>query len=471
MRPFFNPQMILTPRVSLHQILRKYSISADIFNAGQNPNAFLALINILCAGIGMLVAIWVARALGPEQFGILAIISGIIVVTANFVDVRLVDLVSKLYYRNDLTAGENILEYRASVIQVGILIYGLISLVLFLLGFMLTYFLVNYFTPSTVQVAWMFGLSLAEALRYFASPFAYLQRFSEKFFLMGTFQLVNSILGAVVLSGSLFVSPSLTGYTRGVILVAILSTVLTVCFSVYLWVKHDRFPILNRWSLQAAPDYIKNLRFLVMTNVLGYTKMLHRAADVLLVGYFCNDRQTGLYKLARSLSDVFYVLFDAMNKVYQPTFLGLLSRKELEEYRQTASKVIVNAGWFTITAVIAEILILRWLLQLAFGDLYTGAESSIIVLTVPFFFVAGMYMWIWPVLVHTGRLGTYTLYSLVAIVIGQYGLGVFLFWTMGENIVWFAVGYLVSYVILFLGAFRYVAGIYPGLTPFLLIRS
>ena len=60
---------------------------------------------------------------------------------------------------------------------------------------------------------------------------------------------------------------------------------------------------VTTWAAAPAIDRRVILRFVAAGNLLGYVKLLHRSADVLLVAAFCGDRGTGIYKLARSITD------------------------------------------------------------------------------------------------------------------------------------------------------------------------
>lgn len=69
---------------------------------------------------------------------------------------------------------------------------------------------------------------------------------------------------------------------------------------------------------------------LALTNVIcagiGYRRCPGRRF------FFYNDRDTGLYKLARSSSGMFYVWFNAAHQVYLPRFLNLLTHGRIIEY-------------------------------------------------------------------------------------------------------------------------------------------
>jgi O-antigen/teichoic acid export membrane protein len=267
--------------------------------------------------------------------------------------------------------------------------------------------------------------------------------------------------------GILLLDPTIGGYALGRLGAAALSAVLTVGLSLYLWRKHDRLPIFSWQHLrQGLPAFRANFRFIFLNNFLGYAKLLHRSGDVLLVGFFTNDLLTGWYKLARTLTDALYLLYDSINKVYQPFFLQQLAANILGDYRLKAKKLLLFSGLFTIAMLVGEILLLPQFIAIVFGPKFLGAASTIIILTLPFFFVNGLFIWIWPVYLYTGKIKQYVVINLVAVITGQYGLSVLLYVLTGRhNVAWFAVGYVASYIIQCPGIYRFLTRECPFVLP------
>jgi O-antigen/teichoic acid export membrane protein len=138
-----------------------------------------------------------------------------------------------------------------------------------------------------------------------------------------------------------------------------------------------------------------------------------------------------------------------MSKVYQPTFLALAARSAWKDYARIARAIVIVTGIATAGAIGLEILGLEALFGLVFNDRFTGAEPLVIILTVSFFFVGGLHIWIWPLLLSRGRIGQFTGYSIVAVVFGQYGAALLLFYGLSPATIWFAFGYVLSDMLLY----------------------
>ena len=199
-------------------------------------------------------------------------------------------------------------------------------------------------------------------------------------------------------------------------------------------------------------------RFIAAGNMLGYVKLLHRSADVLLVAVFCGDRETGLYKLARSIADALYAVSEAIGRVYQPRFLASLQARNHSAYVAEARSVTAIVAFVTTAAIAAELTLLPWLAPIlgvtGVADIQT-LTLCVAVLTLSFLFAAGVQSWIWPALVYTGRLGRCAAWGTFAVIAGQYGLGPVALYLAGDGSpFWLCVGYLSFYPLSLLPLWR-----------------
>jgi O-antigen/teichoic acid export membrane protein len=417
------------------------------FERAFSPTRYLTLVNVVATGIGFAQGLLIARSLGVAAYGVAAVIGSTNAVVLNFLDVRLTDLAAKLYFiPRDNPDDQR--AYRASVLQVVLVGNGLVSFGLAGLGLAVNLMIIRLLTDAPVRVEWLVAQSLVAALNNWNGTFDYLMRFSGRFYLLGTWRTVTR-LGLTLLFLVLFLPGSnLDSYYRASLVVAAASLLLGIVLALWIWLRVQGLPMLRLALDRALPDYWRERRFLFYGNLLGYVKMLHRAADVMLVGYFADDRVTGLYKLARSLSDSMYIVFDAVNQVYYPHFMELLGRKAAPDYRRLARRLLGGSALFTAAALAGEALLLGPLLRFALTDQYAGAERAIMLLTIPFLFVTGIYTWLWPLFVRSGQLRYFTLFSLLAAGV-QYAVSIGMLRLFPTSPAAPAAGYLAHYVVLY----------------------
>jgi O-antigen/teichoic acid export membrane protein len=193
--------------------------------------------------------------------------------------------------------------------------------------------------------------------------------------------------------------------------------------------------------------------------------MFHRSTDVLLLGFFADDRATGLYRFARQLSDTLLVLFNAMNHVYYPRFLELLAHGRHGQFRHLAGRLLSQSALLMAVVLIVQGLFLPAALGFALAGRFEGAEGAIMVMSLTFLVYAGFQIWMWPLLVHSGRLGVYTVGSYAGW-IAQYAVTAALCMYMGPTASAGALGYVSYYLTLFPLMLLLLRKWYPDTVPF-----
>ena len=409
--------------------------------------ALLTGANVVCGLIGVSQGLVVLRLLGPEPFGAAAVVVALATVAVNLVDVRLTDLISKLYY--DPRAGDpnSGTAYRAGVLRLGLKLYSYGGLLITAVAILALAVGAHRFTGMELKVTWLCLAAAAHGLSYLGSFFIFIQRFTVTPTRMAVLQIASAVINAVSMTGFVAATGTLGGYTAGLLASAAGIAALNAWCMHRVLRQHGTTPFRRPSGVPAVVvDRALLLRFVAAGNVLGYVKLLHRGADVLLVAVFCGDRETGVYKLARSIADALYAMSEALSRVYQPRFLALLQRRDHAAYVAEARSLMAMAALVTTAAVSAELALLpRFAPFLGVTDA-RSLTLSVAVLTLSFLFAAGVQSWIWPALVYSERLGRCAVWSMFAVLAGQYALGSALFALAGDGSpIWFCVGYLSFY--------------------------
>jgi O-antigen/teichoic acid export membrane protein len=418
-----------------------------VLRSASDPTGYLGLVNIVSAGLAFVRGIIVARALVPAELGVVGIIAAINATVLNLLDVRLVDLASKLYYKKVGASEADQRGYRAGVLVLCILGNALVSLGLAAAGVFVGKLAIGLFTASPISDWWLVAQSGTLALDSLSSTVNYLQRLTGRFHLFGSIRLGTQIAALLLFVTLLLPEGGVSAYFLASFIRALFAFGITMLGTWFAWSKLDNLQLRASAIRSAFADYRIHTRYLFYGNLLGYTKLVHRTADTLIVGLFADDRTTGLYKFARSLTDGLYGIFDAISQVYQPRFLELLAEGRRELYRLFSARLVRFAAVFTVALLALEALLLQPLLLAVFGQRYLGSEVGIAILTVPFFFVTGIYTWLWPVFVYTGDLRSYTVAS-VAAATAQVVVMVGLLLSGGQSVADGAFGYLAHYLIL-----------------------
>jgi O-antigen/teichoic acid export membrane protein len=410
--------------------------------------ALLTTANVACTAIGASQGLLILWLLGPGYFGAVAVLVALTGVAANLIDVRLTDLVSKLYYDDRASDAASGAEYRTSVLRLGLglslLGAGLIAVV----SFALLSIGARRLTGVELTAAWLWMAAGAQGVSYLGSFVIFIQRFIAPPRRMAILQLASAVINAAVMLLCVAIDRTVGGYVLGLVASAAGIAALNAWQTVTI-LRQDGVVWHGRRRV-AAPviDRRVVVEFLVAGNAQGYVKLLHRAADVLLVAAFCSDAATGVYKLARSIADTLLVASEAIGRVYQPRLLSLLQARDHVEFAAVTRSITMTAAALTVAALAAEaafLPILAPVLGVAGGQDLT---VSVAILTLSFFFVAGLQSWIWPAFVYFGRPGRCTFWGAVAVTAGQYTIGPALVFLTGHATpAWFSLGYLSYYVL------------------------
>ena len=406
-----------------------------------SPVKFISIVNMAITGIGAIVGIINARLLGPEAMGIVGVILGIYSTVTSFVDVRLMDVLARLYYQSEEV------QYRGNVIRVFLIFSGLLSVLIWAIGFITATVFGKYFTNVAIKPEWVAYSSFYFALNYWVASVQYQQRFSERFYLIGTWKFVSYLAWVTVFLGILVRQPSVDGYFRASFWGAIVSASAAVGLSTYIWIRYQKFGIFSRNFTGVFGQYFGQVRLIFWGNILGYAKLLHRGSDILLVGYFADDRITGLYKVARSMADSALTFYDSMNQVYFPRFMQMLSKKEIPDFQKLARRALSAAGALTLVIIVVEWVGLKYFVEYVLTTKFQGAELAIVILSSTLFFLMGFHIWSMPIFIQSGRLMHFTGYSILAGLV-QYLIVIIAFKTWIPSPALAALGYLGYYLFL-----------------------
>lgn len=406
----------------------------------------------------------VARWMGSAAYGVMGILSAVNSTVLNFVDLRLNDVMAKLYFGKEPPEGTSTESFRASLIQSSLVCYGILSLAFLVIGFAVTYAFSRFFTATEIRLQWALASALGTSITYFVNPIGYMLRLAGRFYLLGWQVMAGGLISSGIMVSCVFLSKDLDGYYAGYLCSNLVGAGIAIAVSLTVWIRIDGLPVLSRLDLSALRWIKEHSGLLFWGNLMGYTKLGHRAADVLLVGLFCDDRLTGLYKLARTLTDRLYILFDALNQVYFPSLLGALAKGQTEAFRRQARRLLLGAAGLTLAFLAGELLLLPFFSEAVLKGKFQGVEPAIMVLTLPFFLQTGLYIWTWPLVLQHNLADRFTLYSGIALLI-QYAFSISVF-KSSQSLWAFTGGYLAFYVMLYLLVGAFLLRKFPEYLPF-----
>jgi O-antigen/teichoic acid export membrane protein len=368
--------------------------------------------------LALLETILLARMLGPDRYGTLAVVMATVAVLQRIFSFRMSEFVIK--YLTDALEQEQ-LERGAATLKVAFLAEGLSSLVACGVAVLSAPFLARHFLapdqPSTlIQLfaLWAITNCIAE------SSTGILQVFNQ-FRFLAIANVTRKTLLVVALTGLFFssggVSEILVAYlVANLIANSVLYT--GVLRQVGLRLGHDWW----RAGFSEIRRMWKEMRHFALTTHLGATlSVIVRDADVLWLGFFRPEAEVGYFKLAGSLLKAPFAAGSPMTKALAPEVTRIVAqgnRFRLVGFLRRTT--VFSAAWVVpisiVTAFVAPFVIRNF-----HGEQFLPALPALWILLVGTA-VAFILFWTRPTLLALGRPGLLlnitTLSALLKIVLG-----------------------------------------------------
>lgn len=414
--------------------------------------------NALAAGLGFAQSVVVVRALGVAEYGLYGILGSVAAICANAVDLRLGDATMRRFFAVSVpgrTAGglAATSEPRGpdplAALLAGAIAQSLLGAVLAVATVAAALALVGLFSSARLSLTTLVAFALSEALAYGGRYVLFTIRFAREPRTLAACEVSAAALRALLVVATLLVWPSIEGLVAGLVLAGLAAAALNAAVFAQVWLVRRGLRTTVRSVRGELRSLFDRRRELAALNAINLQNLLHRGADVLVVGLLAGEREAGLYKLARSLSDALYVAYDAAAKTLQPLVLQLRAAEDGVRLRELVRRMLQVAGLGTCALLVLELLWLRDLVAWLFGAGFVAAVPAIVLLTVPAFFVFGLFLWAWPLVIHAGEVRRYAAVGFAAVLLGQYGLGVGgAMLGFGGGATWLAAGYLTSELLL-----------------------
>jgi O-antigen/teichoic acid export membrane protein len=405
--------------------------------------------NLATAVVGLVVGLYVAHALGVVALGAVGVAMAIVAIVANVCDLRVSDLAIRNYYQPHAGA-ESEAQRRAEVLRSCMSLALIIGLATAAIGLLTLFAAFRAFSAVPVGFLPLACFALAGGLTATSNFLTFVHRLGDWLTPMVAYQVAVAVLRAAVIIGWLTSTPSIESYAYALFFTELVALVGSFAVALVIWRRIAPLAVL-RSAHGDAWRLLRNERgFFFAANFMGYIKLLHRAGDLLLVAWFCGDRETGLYRFARSLADATLVLQDAIAKAYQPSMLRWIAVGDAPEFRRAARGIMMFGVAVGLGLIIGASLIGDPLIAWIVGPQFFGAGTLFAVLSVSVVFVVGVQCWLWPLVLAHHRLSRFVVTQATATVIGQYLVAILLFAAFpGLGVLAFALGHALTYVLTF----------------------
>lgn len=359
------PQAMLRALIR-DDLLRRMLRNTSYLLTGTAAGSFLALISLALT----------ARALGPEQLGILAMIQAYV----SMVDRARIEVWPALIkYGAEALEAERYDEFRSQM-RFGVLV-DLCSAVFATSLAVAGVFAAGWWfdwAPQTVQMAGVFSLSIL--FRMSSMPTAVLRLFN-RFGLDAVQDIVTNSLRVLLVAIAYLAGAGLWAFLLITMTAIILnSTVLTIVGWRVLWQQgHRGFMSSSCKGITRRCPGIWG--FIWSLNAGNIARRSTREVDVLFVGGVLDPAAASLYHVAKKLGEVLVLAGTPIQQVVYPELARLWARADAIRFRRTVSQVDLGSGGLGVAFLIVIALNAELFITLSMGAQFTDAAGPLMLQT------------------------------------------------------------------------------------------
>ena len=365
----------------------------------------------IAGGFSALQTVILARILGVNDYGLLALIIAYVDILNNFFDFRVWETATK-YIGTFWTNGER--EKTLSFIKLSYIIDISSGIVAFIVAILTAKIASSYVihTPQAYALVWIYSLSLLIDTANSTSD-AILRVFN-KFRRIAFISSSLSLFKLLLVASALLTGLGIKGVLFSFVVVSFLG------FFIRLWIVTKTLgenKLAGWWKsdLSLVKDQWKGIAwFLGNTSLAGTLKMANdNFLGVLVLGYFSGKEGAAYYKIAKSFVKLMTRIIDPFYEAIYPELIRISSLNTLKDFKSLLKYSTKTLMKVTIPVATIILIFSDTIINLIFGQEYLPASNTLRIVTVAVV-ITHLVFWINPALLAFGRPGLRTLNGLTS---------------------------------------------------------
>ena len=314
---------------------------------------------ILRMGVGLLVGVWVARYLGPQQFGLFSYATAFIGMFGNVAGLGLQSIVVRDIVRDPNCKEETL--GTAAVLQLGggVLAYGLVLSTIY------------WLRPDDALAKWLVAI-LGSVMLLKASEVAvywFESQVLSKYTVWvqnGSFLVFAAVKVALILGNAPLLSFAWATMAEAALVALLLLAMLGL---------HGPGLRKLKVSLGRAKVLLADSWPLLLS---GIAIMVNMKIDQIMLGKMINDEAVGVYSAAVRISEVWYFVIGIVMTSIFPSIVNLHVNNDQRLHRQWA-EAYGMMFWISVCAAITLTFLSSFIVKVLFGVAYSKAASVLII--------------------------------------------------------------------------------------------
>lgn len=365
----------------------------------------------IAGGFSALQTVILARILGVNDYGLLALIIAYVDILNNFFDFRVWETATK-YIGTFWTNGDR--EKTLSFIKLSYIIDITSGVVAFIIAILTAKIASSYVihTPQAYALVWIYSLSLLIDTANSTSD-AMLRVFN-RFKRIAFISSFLSLFKLLLVASTLLIGFGMKGVLFSFVVVSFLG------FFIRLWIVTKTLgenKLAGWWKsdLSLVKDQWKGIAwFLGNTSLAGTLKMANdNFLGVLVLGYFSGKEGAAYYKIAKSFVKLMTRIIDPFYEAIYPELVRISSLNALKDFKSLLKYATKTLMKVTIPVAILILIFSDTIIDLVFGKQYLPASNTLRIVTVAVV-ITQLTFWLNPALLAFGRPGLRTLVNIIS---------------------------------------------------------
>lgn len=345
-----NFLITLLPQFIYKQLKGRDNLIKIIRNTG-----WLFADRILRMGVGLFVGVWVARYLGPEQFGIFNYAIAFVGLFGVFATLGLNSIVVRDIVRNPAYKDET-LGTAFSIKFIG----GFLTL-------LVTISIISFIQPGDSLTLWLVGIIAAGLIfqAFDTIDFWFQSQVMSKYTVYAknsAFIVISIIKIGLILNHAPLIAFAWAGLAE---------IVLGAMGLIMIYHRNNQYIKDWQFNLDRAKNLIKESWPLILT---GVVISIYMKIDMVMLGLLIDSSEVGYYTVAVQLSEVWYFIPSIVMISIYPTFVRLYHQDE-EIYTQRLQQVMGYFFWGSLILSLVIIFIAKDIIFSLYGLSYLPAVN------------------------------------------------------------------------------------------------
>jgi O-antigen/teichoic acid export membrane protein len=320
-----------------------------------NNFSWLFFDKVLRMGVGLLVGVWLARYLGPEQFGLLNFALAFTGLFATIASLGLQEIVVRDLVMHPHNARETL--GTGFVLK---LLGGLVA-------FIIVVILISLLRPDdtlTKTIVAIFGFTMilqsSEVVKYWFES-----QIESKFVVWienGVFLIIAVVKVCMILLHASLLLFVIASFLEVLLVAGLLIAVYSLKMGrITAWIS----------SFSRGKELLRDSWPLILS---GLAIAIYMKIDQIMLGQMSGDKAVGIYSVAVRISEIWYFIPVAL---VASVFPSIVAAKKISEevYYERLQKLYDLMIWMAITIAIAMTFLSGWVVNLLFGIQYSEAGS------------------------------------------------------------------------------------------------